>query len=152
MARIEREDNAAQENGAGGARRRSNLFTDLAQAQDELDEKRAEAEQKHAEELQHEVDEIQKVSSGLLHTLFTKPGEFPKQLRDTIHDAMLKPVTEGLGEMVAGALHPFIYGSDGQGGIAGIFHGVFGGGKQDPVTVSTDLNTAVTAQNSSRHG
>jgi hypothetical protein len=147
VARIQREDGAAKKM-VLAAQAQKDLFTELAQAQDELDEKRAAAEQKRAEELQHQVDEIQKVSSGLFHTLFTKPQEFGKQLRDTIRDAMLKPVTEGLGEMVAGALHPFIYGSDGQGGIAGIFKGMFGGGKQDPVKVSTDLNTAVTAQNS----
>ena len=50
--------------------------------------------------------------------------------------------------MVAGAIHPLIYGSDGKGGIAGVFKGIFGGGKQDPIKAATDLNTAVTAQNS----
>jgi hypothetical protein len=50
--------------------------------------------------------------------------------------------------MIASAIHPLIYGSDGQGGVAGIFHGMFGGGKQGPVKVSTDLNTAATMQNS----
>src|ERR1039458_2341322 len=50
--------------------------------------------------------------------------------------------------MVAGAIHPLIYGSDGKGGVAGVFKGIFGGGKQDPIKAATDLNTAVTAQNS----
>jgi hypothetical protein len=41
-----------------------------------------------------------------------------------------------------------IYGDDGKGGIAGIFKGMFGGGKSgDPVKVSTDQNTAATIQN-----
>jgi ABC-type transporter Mla subunit MlaD len=147
VARIEREDNAAQRM-VRAAEAQKQLFTDLAVAQDELDEKRAEAERKHAEELQREVDEIQKTASGLLHTLFTKPGDFPKQLGNTLHEALLKPVTEGLGGMIASAIHPVIYGSDGQGGIAGIFHGAFGGGKQDPITVTVD-NTTATRQNSS---
>jgi hypothetical protein len=147
VARIEREDNAARRM-VLAAEAQKQLYTDLAQAQDELDEKRAEAERKHAEELHREVDEIQKTASGLLHTLFTKPSEFPKQLGTTIHEAVLKPVTEGLGGMIASAVHSLIYGSDGQGGLAAIFHGVFGGGKQDPVTVTAD-NTTATRQNSS---
>jgi hypothetical protein len=147
VARIEREDNAARRM-VLAAEAQKQLYTDLAQAQDELDEKRAEAERKHAEELQREVDEIQKTASGLLHTLFTKPADFPKQLGSTLREAALKPVTEGLGGMIASAIHPLIYGSDGQGGLAGIFHGAFGGGKQDPVTVTAD-NTTATRQNSS---
>jgi hypothetical protein len=107
----------------------------------------SDADNKHEEELQRQQDALTKTSSGLLHTLFTRPSEFPKQLGNTVHEAVLKPVTEGLGGMVAGAIHPLIYGSDGQGGIAGMFKGAFGG-KQDPMKVATDMNTAVTAQNS----
>jgi hypothetical protein len=124
------------------------LYTDLAAAQDELEEKRAEAARKHAEELQRQLDSIQKTSSGLIHTLFTKPQDFPKQLGSTVHEAILKPVTEGLGGIVAGVLHPIIYGSDGQGGISGALKGIFGGGKQDPMKTATDQNTVATAQNS----
>ena len=120
------------------------LYTGLAAAQDELDEKRAHAEQKRTEELQRQVDEIQKVSTGLFHTLFTKPGDFPKQLGSTIREATLKPIEEGLGGMVANALHPLIFG---QGGIASILGGAFGGPKQDPVTITAD-NTSATIQNS----
>ena len=61
---------------------------------------------------------------------FTKPQDFPKQLGSTIHEAILKPVTEGLGGMVAKAVHPLIFGSDGQSGIAGAIKGVFGGGNR----------------------
>jgi hypothetical protein len=57
---------------------------------------------------------------------------------------VLKPVTETLGGMAANVLHPITYGADGQGGLAGVFKG----GKQDPVRVSTDQNTAATMQNS----
>ncbi|HZT32767.1 MAG TPA: hypothetical protein VE999_01680 [Gemmataceae bacterium] len=146
VARIQKEESAARRMELA-AQAQKDLYTELAQAQDELDEKRAAAEQKRTEELQRQVDEIQKVSSGLLHTLFTKPGDFPKQLGSAIQEAVLKPVTEGFGGMIASALHPLIYGSDGQGGISGILHGAFGGPKQDPITVTTD-NTAATIQNS----
>jgi hypothetical protein len=146
VARIQKEDSAATRMEMA-ARVQKDLYTELAQAQDELDDKRKAADQERVEELQRQVDEIQKVSSGLLHTLFTKPQEFGKQLRDTIREAMIKPVTEGVGGMVANAIHPLIYGSDGQGGVAGMFKGAFGG-HQDPVKVSTDINTAATMQNS----
>src|SRR5664280_73295 len=109
------------------------------------------ADQKHKEELQRQQDALAQTSSGLLHTLFTKPGDFPGQLGNTIREAVLKPVTEGIGGMIGSAVHPLIYGSDGQGGIAGMFHGAFGG-HEDPVKFSTDLNTAVTAQNSAAVG
>ena len=53
-----------------------------------------------------EMEEIQNKTSGLFHTLFTKPQEFGKQLASTMKEAVLKPITEGLGGMVAGAIHP----------------------------------------------
>jgi hypothetical protein len=144
VARIGKEESAARRMELA-AQAQKDLYTELAQAQDELDEKRAATEQKRTEELQRQVEEIQKVSAGLLHTLFTKPGEFPKQLGTTIRDATLKPIEEGLGGMVASTLHPLIYG---QGGIAGIFQSAFGGGaKQDPIAVTSD-NTTATIQNS----
>jgi hypothetical protein len=83
----------------------------------------------------------------LFHTLFTKPEDFGRQLSSTIREAVLKPVTEGLGNMAANVLQPMIHGSDGSGGIAGAFKSIFGG-KQDPVKLSTDQNTAATMQNS----
>ena len=145
--RISKEENAAKR-AVLAAQAQKDLYTELAQAQDQFEEKRAQIEQKRLQELQQEIDGLQKVSSGLFHTLFTKPQEFGKQLAGTIREAVLKPITEGLGGLVAGAIHPLIYGSDGQGGIAGIFKGIFGGGKQDPIKAATDMNTAVTAQNS----
>jgi hypothetical protein len=89
---------------------------------------------------------VEHTAQSLAHTLLTKPGEVGKQLVTTIHEAILKPITEGIGSMAARALTPLIYGSDGQGGVAGMFKGVFG--RQDPMKTATDLNTAVTAQNS----
>jgi hypothetical protein len=145
--RISKEENAAKR-AVLAAQAQKDLYTDLAQAQDQFEEKRAQIEQKRVQELQQEIDGLQKVSSGLFHTLFTRLQEFGKQLAGTIREAVLKPITEGLGGMVAGAIHPLIYGSDGQGGIAGVFKKIFGGGKQDPIKAATDLNTAVTAQNS----
>jgi hypothetical protein len=107
----------------------------------------ADADKAHDDELQRQQDALAKTSTGLLHTLLTKPSEFPKHLASTIHEAVLKPVTEGLGGMAASALHPLIYGASGEGGIAGVFKGAFGG-KKDPVTAATEDNTAVTRQNS----
>jgi hypothetical protein len=77
-------------------------------------------------ELQHkQVDEIKNVASGLWNTLFTKPTEFGKQLASTLKAALLKPITEGLGEITANILHPTIFGKDGAGGISGMLHGIF---------------------------
>lgn len=116
--------------------------------QRQIDEAHEDRVLKTAEIQKKQLEEIQGKTSGLLHTLFTKPTEFGKQLRDTIREALLKPVSDGIGGMIAGTIRPLIYGADGQGGIAGVFKGVFGGGKQDPMKVSMDVNTAVTAQNS----
>ncbi len=55
-----------------------------------------------------------------------------------VHEAVIKPVSEGIGGMIAGGLRPIIYGADGKGGIAGAFKGIFGGGKQDPPDGSSD--------------
>ena len=88
-----------------------------------------------------EMEEIQSKASGLFHTLFTKPQDFGKQLGSTVKEAVLKPITEGLGGLVAKAVQPLVS------GIGGIFNGIFGP-KQDPMKAATDLNTAVTAQNS----
>jgi len=75
---------------------------------------------------------------------FTKPANFGKDLLNTIHSAVLKPITETLGGAVANVLHPIVYGSDGHGGINGMLRGT----SKDPVRASTDLNTAATMQNS----
>jgi hypothetical protein len=53
-------------------------------------------------------------------------------------------VTETLGGAVANVVHPIIYGSDGRGGLSGMLRGT----SQDPVRVSTDMNTSATMQNS----
>src|SRR5579883_2504272 len=109
---------------------------------------RYEYEEKILELKRREFDEVERTAQSLAHTLLTNPGDFGKQLASTLHEAILKPITEGIGSMMARAITPLIFGSDGQGGIAGIFRGIFGGGKQDPMKAATDLNTAVTAQNS----
>lgn len=114
----------------------------------EMQDAGLEYEEKILELRKRQFEETQKVSAGLWNTLLTKPSDFPKQLGGTIHSAILKPITEGLGNMTAKVLDPIIHGSDGQGGIAGIFKGIFGGGKQDPIKASTDLNTTATMQNS----
>jgi len=94
--------------------------------------------------LQSQIDGLQKQAEKLIDVLLTKPANFGKDLLNTIHSAVLKPITETLGGAVANVLHPVIYGSDGQGGINGMLRGT----SKDPVRVSTDQNTAATMQNS----
>ena len=101
-----------------------------------------------AQKWRQQFDEVARTAQSLVHTLFIRPAEFGKQLGSTLHEATLKPITEGIGNMAARAITPLMHGSDGQGGISGIFKGMFGGGRQNPVKAATDLNTAVTAQNS----
>jgi hypothetical protein len=137
--RIRREDDNAKRM-VMAAEAQKQLYTDLAAAQDELEEKRAQAAERAAEEAQREFDTIQKEASGLFHTLLTRPQEFGKQLGNTLREAILKPVTDAFGGMIATAVQPLV------GGIGGMFKGIFG--TKDPVKVSTDLNTAATAQNS----
>jgi hypothetical protein len=64
----------------------------------------AEIDHKHQEEVKRETE-------GLLHTLFTKPSQFGKQLFGTVRDAALKPVENGLSNIVATFLSPKIFGS-----------------------------------------
>jgi len=145
-ARIAKETDAAKRM-VQAAQAQKDLYTELAAAQDELDEKRAEAARKRTEDMQRQIDGLQKTAGGLFHTLFTKPGDFGGQLKSTVREAVIRPVSEGMGGLVANAIHPLIYGAEGQGGIAGAFKGIFGGGKKDPMQV-TDENTAATRQNS----
>jgi hypothetical protein len=145
-ARMAKETDAAKRM-VLAAQAQKDLYTELAAAQDELDEKRAEAARKRTEDLQREIDGLQKTAGGLFHTLFTKPGDFGGQLKSTVREAVIRPVSEGMGGLVANAIHPLIYGAEGQGGIAGAFKGIFGGGKKDPMQV-TDENTTATRQNS----
>jgi len=145
LAVIEVERIAKEETGAkqmeSMARAQKELTKDIAEAQEEALMKQLEIQKQQLDTLKH-------ASEGLWNTLLTKPGNFGRQLGDTVHAAVLKPITEGLAGMTANVLKPIIYGADGQGGIAGMFKGVFGSGKQDPMKVATDMNTAVTAQNS----
>jgi hypothetical protein len=125
---------------------------EIAQAQKDLqkamDEAREEALMKQLELQKQQLEVLKRDTEGLWNTLLTHPSKFPKQLGDTVHAAVIKPVAEGMAGMTAKVLQPIIYGADGGGGIAGVFKGVFGGGKQDPMKAATDMNTAVTVQNS----
>jgi vacuolar-type H+-ATPase subunit H len=119
------------------------------QWEEKVAEVRKKADQEQQEMLDKQEKSIEKIAEKLFDTLFTKPKDFGKDLAKTVHQAVLKPVVEGVSGMAANALHPVIYGEDGKGGLAGIFKGMFGGGKSgDPVKVSTDQNTAATIQNS----
>jgi len=142
--RIARETDS-NEKAVLAAQARKNLFTELAQAEDQLDEKEAQLQQKRQQEVQSQFDNLEKEAEKVIDVLFTKPKNFGEDLLNTVHAAVLKPVTETLGGMAANALHPIIYGADGQGGLSGLLRG---GSRQDPVRVSTDKNTAATMQNS----
>jgi len=141
--RISKEENAAKRS-VLAAQAQKELFTDLAQAQDQFKEKQAQIQQKREQELQSQIDGLQKQAEKLFEVLFTRPANFGKDLLNTIHSAVLKPVTETLGAAAVNVLHPIIYGPDGQGGLNGMLRGT----SKDPVRVATDQNTAATMQNS----
>ena len=105
-------------------------------AQEKLQQRALDAQMQAAEELvqlqEKQMDALNKTTSGLFHTLLTKPSDFPKQLGSTVHEAMIKPISEGLGRMVSTTIHPLVYGADGQGGVAGVFKGMFGGAEAGP--------------------
>ncbi len=145
--RISKEENAAKRS-VMAAEAQKDLFGELAQAQDQFDEKRAQIQRKlqqqREQELQSQIDGLQKQAEKLFDVLFTKPKNFGRDVLNTIQSSVLKPVTETLGGAAANILHPLIYGADGHSGLAGFFHGT----SKDPVRVSTDLNTTATMQNS----
>jgi hypothetical protein len=89
------------------------------------------------EEYRREFETIEQSAQGLFHTLFTKPAQFGKQLGETLREAMLKPVIDGMSKMTANVLQPVIYGSDGKSGISGMFKGVFGGKSDNPLVPLT---------------
>jgi len=141
--RIQKEDNAANR-AVLAAQAQKQLKEDLARAQDDLDQKRAAADAAHQAAIQAEVDAISKVAGGLFHTLFTKPQEFPKQLLGHVREAVLKPVTEGLGGITGQILQPVTS------QIGSAFKGVFHPAGKDDVKTSTDHNTAATDRNSAQ--
>jgi len=94
--------------------------------------------QEQANELRRQTDEIKNSAQGLLHTLFTSPGQFSKSLGTTLRDATLKPIENGLSEQLARTLHPMIFGADGKGGISGALGGMFGGSKLAPIGTASD--------------
>jgi hypothetical protein len=75
-------------------------------------------------------DEIKHSVSGLYETLFTRPRQFGGQLFGTLRDAALKPVINNLSTATTRFLFPMIHGQS-----------------LDPVKISTDQNSVVTAQN-----
>jgi hypothetical protein len=138
--RISKEENAAKRS------------IEIAQAQKDVQREIADAQEeatlKTLELQRQQLDILKREAESVWNTLLTRPSEFGRHIGKTIHSALVRPVAEGLANVTANVLKPIIYGADGQGGIAGLFKGIFGAGRQDPIKIATDLNTAVTAQNS----
>ncbi len=92
---------------------------------------------KIAETQQRQLDSIKGPAAGLFNTLFTKPREFGKQLGSTVEGAVLNPITEGLGGIVAKQLSPMIFGAGGDVGARSPDRSsiLFGGGEKADRTV-----------------
>jgi len=131
-----------------GAKQVESIARAQAAVQKEMAEAQEEAAMKQLELQKQQMDALKKDSEGLWHTLLTNPRNFGKQLGSTVHEAVIKPVAEGMSAVTANVLKPIVYGADGAGGLAGMFKGVFGGGHADPMKMSTDMNTSATMQNS----
>jgi hypothetical protein len=114
---------------------------------------REEMELKLAEMVQHQMETLKSTIEPLYKTLFEHPSKFGGELKSTLHEAAMKPIYSGLSEMTARALHPLIYGAGGTGGIAGVYHGIFGGstgeGIKDLVLKNRTVPVTVEAVNPS---
>lgn len=79
------------------------------------------AESQYQDKLLEKQKELAQLTAGLYHTLLTNPSQFPKQLENTVKEAALKPVTQTLGNITAGFLAPFLYGTGGKvGGLSDV--------------------------------
>ena len=111
-----------------------------------------ELEMKLAEEVaqktREQFDSIKQTATSLWTTALEHPDKFGKQLQQTMHQAVMKPVAEGLGGLTAQVLQPIVYGADGKSGIAGMFKGTFGSFNKpvDPLGGALDSNAAATRQ------
>lgn len=119
--------------------------------QREIDDAHQDRVLKVIEIQRQQMEGLKQEAAGLLHTLFTAPGQFPRQLFSTVRDSALRPIERGLGGLIAGRLKPLIFGQDGSGGLSGALGSLFGGGS-DPVRLSTDLNTQATLANTAALG
>lgn len=114
----------------------------------ELDRKLTDIKTENLESLaklqKEQAENVAKTTEGLLHTLFTNPSGFGKQLGGTLRDAILKPIESGIADLVKTPINRVIHGTDGNGGISGMFHGLFqsiGGSSSSDPALSTATNT-----------
>jgi len=91
-----------------------------------LDEARIERAEKLAELQKKQFDSIKSEASSLFETLITKPSQFGSQLAAKLKEAIIRPIADGFGALIAEKLQPVIYGKDGKSGIAGALGGIFG--------------------------
>jgi hypothetical protein len=108
---------------------------DESTAKDARQQKYFDAEMDRQQALaDHQVklfEEIKGKTEGLLHTLFTDPKNFGKQLESTVRNAALRPIEDRLSTAIAAPLS-----------------GIFGGHSSSNLAViSTDSNTAATNAN-----
>lgn len=121
------------------------LTGDIVRFRESSMQNEAELRLRMAEIERGQFESIKRAAESLMETLFTRPREFGQRFLETVRNATLRPIMEGLADRVAGALQSTIFGSGGTGGIAGSLRGLFGG--SNPVTRATDLNTMATQQN-----
>lgn len=121
------------------------LTGDIVRFRESSMQNEAELRLRMAEIERGQFESIKRAAESLMDTLFNRPREFGQRFLETIRNATLRPITEGLADRVAGALQSTIFGAGGTGGIAGSLRGLFGG--SNPVTRATDLNTLATQQN-----
>jgi len=75
----------------------------------EIDEARYTAEEKIAELQMKQFEEIKGKTEGLLHTLFTNPKSFGKQLETTVRDAALKPVEDKISTSLSTEIYKMLH-------------------------------------------
>jgi len=75
----------------------------------EIDEARYTAEQQIVQLQMKQFEEIKGKTESLLHTLFTNPKSFGKQLETTVRDAALKPVEDKISTSLSKEIYKMLH-------------------------------------------
>lgn len=111
---------------------------------------RYEFEERILEVKKQQTEEVKSAIEPLVHTLFTKPGAFGKQLTGQLRAAALRPLEQGVTNLLTRQVTPLVFGGDGKGGVSSIFRNAFGTSQENDRILlkgATDLNSTVTAAN-----